>query len=465
MDIALPVEGEQLAPVVESFASLGLDAWILKALGALNIERPTAIQSLSIVPALTGSDVCGKAATGSGKTLAFGIPMLQRLRKAQPKRPEALVLVPTRELAVQVSRVFVNMLQYRHDGKRWAEAVYGGVPIDRQIRSLQRGVDLVVATPGRLVDLADRRAIDLSAVSTLVIDEADLMADMGFMPAVEDILGRLGQNRQTMLFSATLDGDVDRLVSKFMRSPVFVEMPDIDDASSRMTHHFLAADTRDKPEFVEVMTRGADRAIVFARTRDGADRLGDMLSERGVDVGVLTGGVRQGARERILRSFSQGRLNVLVATDVAARGIDINGLPLVIHYDLPDDAKTFVHRSGRTARAGKGGVVVTLVPRAHARRADRLKRDLGIDIPTMVVDLEDPGLPGISSGEEMSGTRLPDGPRERPRSEGRRYSNGGGSSSSYGRPRRNGEFAGRSSDGRGPRSAGGGGVPSRRRYS
>jgi superfamily II DNA/RNA helicase len=392
-------EEEVIATI--SFADLGINQELVRALKRMGVEHPTPIQALTLTDALAGRDICGKASTGSGKTLAFGLPLLQNTKKARSQRPAALVLVPTRELAVQVKEVLSKLVS----GGRglWIEAFYGGVPIDRQIRSLRKGVDILVATPGRLIDLLNRGAISLGELRQIVIDEADLMADMGFLPSVEEILSHASPEHQTMLFSATLDGDIDRVVSRYMSDPLAFEVPKIDQADVTMTHHFYVVDGRDKAAMIEAMSAGSERTLVFVRTRDGAERLTYELEDMGVDAEMLTGGVKQGARERVLRKFSAGRVSVLVATDVAARGLDISGLDLVVHYDMPDDNKSFVHRSGRTARAGEAGVVVTLVQRNQIRSAGRIKKDLGIDGELLKVSLDDPALRGVAVGEVPQG--------------------------------------------------------------
>lgn len=384
-----------------SFSDLGINQELVRALKRMGVESPTPIQALTLTDALAGRDICGKASTGSGKTLAFGLPLLQNTKKARPGRPAALVLVPTRELAVQVREVLSKLVM---GGKGlWIESFYGGVPIDRQMRSLRKGVDIVVATPGRLIDLLNRGSISLGELRQVVIDEADLMADMGFLPSVEEILSHASPEHQTMLFSATLDGDIDRVVSRYMKDPLAFEVPKVDQADVTMTHHFYVVDGRDKAAMIEAMSAGSERTLVFVRTRDGAERLTYELEDMGVDAEMLTGGVKQGARERVLRKFSAGRVSVLVATDVAARGLDISGLDLVVHYDMPDDNKSFVHRSGRTARAGEAGVVVTLVQRNQIRSAGRIKKDLGIEGDLLKVSLEDPALRGVAVGERPRG--------------------------------------------------------------
>ncbi len=384
----------------QSFAGLGVSDSIIRALSQLGIETPSEIQAAAIPEALEGKDVCGKASTGSGKTFAFGIPLVQLAKRSKPLAPNALVLVPTRELALQVRNVLFSLSQTDPAKKVWIEAFYGGVPIDRQIRALRKGVSIVVATPGRLLDLIGRGAMYMNSLERIVLDEADLMADMGFLPDVEEILSHVGNDHQTMLFSATLDGYVDVLRKRHMNNPVTHEVAQNDDRTELMSHHFLYVDSRSKNALLSKVTKGAERSLVFVRTRDSAEVVAQTLYEDGADAELLTGAIKQSARERVLRRFAQGKTQVLVATDVAARGLDISGLDLVVHYDMPDDEKAFVHRSGRTARAGKTGVVVTFVQGNQVRSLLRIQELLGLSQPILKVDLNDPALAGIAQGEQ-----------------------------------------------------------------
>jgi superfamily II DNA/RNA helicase len=368
-------EGNSMSP---TFDALGVAPDLVAGLAAAGINAPMPIQALTIADALAGRDVCGKAGTGSGKTLAFGLPLLQRTGRARPGQPMSLVLVPTRELAVQVGDVLAGLAGAR--GRR-VTVVYGGVPIERHIRALRRGADVVVATPGRLIDLIERRHVSLSQVRITVLDEADRMADMGFLPQVERLLAATHRGRQTMLFSATLDGDVDHLVRRHMNAPVRHEVASPKLTIESMTHHFLSVAESDRAGVVSSMAAGADRTLVFVRTKHGADRLAKRLRQHGVEAGALHGGISQAARQRALDRFAAGTLPVLVATDVAARGLDVAGLDLVVHYDPPQDNKTYLHRSGRTARAGAAGVVVTLVLDHQRRDVRRMQRQLDLDHP------------------------------------------------------------------------------------
>jgi len=342
----------------KTFAALGVAPDLAGALASSGITSPFAIQSLTIPDALAGRDVCGKAQTGSGKTLAFGLPVIMRMSPAKPRRPKALILVPTRELAHQVQEVLTPLAASRNH--RLA-AVYGGAPMDRQIKALTRGVEIVVATPGRLIDLGDRGDISLSDVEMLVLDEADRMVDMGFLPQVEWVLRRLPAEHQTLLFSATLDSDVDHLIRTYVRDParheVVSSMPTVDS----MEHRFLKVHQMDKVKVASAIAQGVFRALVFVRTKRGADRLVVQLRKEGVRAEVLHGDLTQGARQRALQRFTAGDVGLLVATDVAARGLDIDGVDVVIHYDPPEDHKASLHRSGRTARAGEKGVAVSLL--------------------------------------------------------------------------------------------------------
>jgi superfamily II DNA/RNA helicase len=362
-------------PVALSLADLGLPPRMTDALAAQGIDRPFPVQALCIPPALEGRDVCGKAKTGSGKTLAFGVPLLLRVERGTPRRPRGLVLVPTRELALQVHDVLAPLA--KTVDKR-VVAVYGGAPMERQIAALRAGVDVVVATPGRLIDLGERNDLDVSEVSIVVLDEADRMADMGFMPQVEWVLRRLPAVRQTLLFSATLDGDVDHLRRQYLTDPVSLEVESEHETVDEMEHRFIGVHQLDKVKVLEAITRGVERTLVFVRTKRGADRLVLQLGREGVKAAAIHGDLRQAQRERALKNFSDGKLPVLVATDVAARGIHVDGIDIVVHYDPPEDHKSYVHRSGRTARAGESGLVVTLVLWDQRFEVDLLLRRLGV---------------------------------------------------------------------------------------
>ncbi|MCU1495633.1 MAG: helicase, superfamily [Acidimicrobiaceae bacterium] len=384
-----------------SFASLGVDRKLVDSLEAAGISTPFPVQALTIPDAIGGRDVCGKAKTGSGKTLAFGLPMLMRTPRAKPSQPLSLVLVPTRELAVQVTEVLEPL------GKaieRRVGAVYGGADLDKQVRLLEKGLDVVIATPGRLIDLADRGAIDLSCITTLVVDEADRMADMGFMPQVEWLLRHMTAERQTLLFSATLDSAVDMLVKRYLSDPVFHEIQSNQVTVDEMEHRFLKVHQLDKAKVTAAIAGGADKTIVFVRTKRGADRLVDDLRENGVHAAAIHGDLRQGLRERGLSDFSAGKLTTLVATDVAARGLDIDGVDVVVHYDPPEDHKAYLHRSGRTARAGESGIVVTLVLWDQELAVERLQKRLGLRLGMVEVFSNDLRLKDLANWSTEDGS-------------------------------------------------------------
>jgi superfamily II DNA/RNA helicase len=341
-----------------SFSSLGVSAEVEHALAARGIVEPFRIQTLVVPDALAGGDVLGQAPTGSGKTLAFGLPLVERLSPGE-HAPAALVLVPTRELALQVTEELSLLGAPR--GIR-ANAAYGGAPVASQAKRL-RGAHIVVATPGRLSDLVQRRLISLDAIRILVLDEADRMLDMGFLPQVERIVRLLPTRRQTMLFSATLDGEVGKLARAYTTNPsrFEAELPS-QHSDGEVEHRFLAVTAADKVDRLITLLE-ADRglALVFVRTKRGADRLAHKLRARGVESVAMHGDMTQGARERALRRFRSGQVTTLVATDVAARGLDLDAISHVINYDPPEDSKGYVHRVGRTGRAGRTGQGVTFV--------------------------------------------------------------------------------------------------------
>lgn len=386
-----------------TFDALGLRAELVAELAAQGIDTPFPIQEATIRDALAGRDVCGKAATGSGKTLAFGLPLLQRIPGgAAPNAPQALVLVPTRELARQVLDVLRPL--GKAVGIRVAQ-FYGGTSIDRQLRALAKGVDVAVATPGRVIDLIDRGAFSGSAVTTVVVDEADRMADMGFLPQVEWILRRLDAREQTLLFSATLDGDVDVLIHRYLRDPVRHEVEDMVDDSSEVEHRFFAVHELDRVKVLAAISSGVQRTMVFMRTKRGVDRLARQLEREGVRVASMHGDLRQTARERSLRDFAEGKRSVLIATDVAARGIHVDDVDVVVHFDPPEDPKAYTHRSGRTARAGQDGLVVTFVLWNQEREVEQLQRRLGLRQPIIEVFSNDPRLVDVASITEPAPRR------------------------------------------------------------
>jgi superfamily II DNA/RNA helicase len=371
--------------VSPSFAALGVPAGLVTRLAGRGITEPFPIQAATVPDALAGRDVSGRAPTGSGKTLAFGIPLVARVGRARPRRPQGLVLVPTRELAAQVHAELVELAGPSGPS---VLAVYGGVGFERQVKALRRGVDVVVACPGRLADLVARGHVLLDDIGIVVLDEADRMADMGFLPEVRRLLDSVRSDRQTLLFSATLDGDVDVLVRRYQRAPVRHELaPEPDGPGSR--HVFWRAERAERLALVAELVGREWPAIVFCRTRHGADRLTRQLRKAGVTAAAIHGDRSQGQRERALAGLASGSVQALVATDVAARGIHVDDVACVVHYDPPGDDKAYVHRSGRTGRAGATGLVVSLVDPAAEKGARALQRSLGL--PT---GLERPGSGG-----------------------------------------------------------------------
>jgi superfamily II DNA/RNA helicase len=372
-----------------TFEALGVSPDLIAALAETGITAPFAIQNLTIGDGIAGRDVCGKAKTGSGKTLAFGLPMLQRVSVAQPKRPTGMILVPTRELAVQVKDALSPL--GKATGVR-VKAMYGGVSMDPQVDALRKGVEIIVGTPGRLIDLLERGEMELSGIEVMVLDEADRMADMGFMPQVQKILYRTTGPHQTMLFSATLDGAVDRLVQKYMVDPVFHEVESDEPTVEQMRHHFLHVHQMDKVKVAAAIANSVDRTMIFRSTKRGADKLVEQLEAIGVKAGAIHGDLRQAAREKALADFSAGKLKVLVATDVAARGIHVDGVDVVIHYDPSHDHKDYLHRSGRTARAGEQGVAVTLMLYNQENEVRVVMRRLRLEQPIVEIFSNDPRL-------------------------------------------------------------------------
>jgi superfamily II DNA/RNA helicase len=382
--------------MTRTFASLGLPDALVEALAESGLTEPFAIQAQAIPDALAGRDVCGKAKTGSGKTLAFGLPALVRTPRSEPNRPRTLVLVPTRELALQVSEV-LDPLGRRVD--RRVAAVYGGAKIERQIAQLAAGADIVIATPGRLIDLVDRKAVSLGDLSLVVLDEADRMVDMGFLPQVEWLLRHIDGEHQTLLFSATLDGAIDHMVRHYLRDPVRHEVASATVTVDEMAHHFLLVHEMDKVRVLASIAKANPRTLVFVRSKRGADRLAIELRKSGVAASAIHGDLQQRFRERALQEFTSGKLPVLVATDVAARGLDIDEIGVVVHYDPPQDAKDYLHRSGRTARAGESGVVVTLVLWNEELEVRRLMKRVGLTLPIVQVFSNDARLADLATWE------------------------------------------------------------------
>jgi len=371
------------------FADLGIDQDLVDALAERGITAPFEIQALAIPDGLAGRDVCGKAKTGSGKTLAFGLPLIQRLPKAKPRYPTGLTLVPTRELAVQVCKELAPLAAVRG---LTVEAIYGGAPIEKQTAALARGVDFVVANPGRMIDLIQQGEVSVTDLEGVVIDEADRMADMGFMPQVEWILRHAEKDHQTLLFSATLDGMVGALISRYQNDPVTYQVASREVTVAEMEHRFLAVHEMDRVRVAARIIGASSRTIIFSRTKWGADKLTGKLVGENVKAAAIHGDLRQAQREKALADFIAGKIECLVATDVAARGIHVDDVEVVIHYDPPSDAKTYVHRSGRTARAGESGMVVSLVLWNEELEVRKLLRRLGMKQPIVEVFSNDERL-------------------------------------------------------------------------
>jgi superfamily II DNA/RNA helicase/cold shock CspA family protein len=374
-----------------TFADLGVPADVVALLERDGITTPFPIQEATLPDALAGRDVSGRAPTGSGKTLAFAIAVVEALAgstRSKARRPRGLVLVPTRELAAQVCGVLSPLAKAR---SLTVTAVYGGAGYGPQLRALREAVDVLVACPGRLEDLIERRDVSLQDVSIAVVDEADRMADMGFLPAVRRILDQAAADRQVLLFSATLDGEVDVLVRRYQTNPVRHEVELTEASSGEVRHMFWKVDRNDRVTLAAKVVAGHQSSIVFCRTRHGADRLSRQLVNAGVHAVALHGSRTQAQRDGALKAFHSGAARVLVATDVAARGIDVENVSCVLHFDPPSDHKDYVHRSGRTGRAGADGTVISLVTPDQSGSARTMQRALGLP-----QTLEQPtGLPPV----------------------------------------------------------------------
>ncbi|WP_243770100.1 DEAD/DEAH box helicase [Amycolatopsis acidicola] len=415
-DTSHPLQaGAEVEDENPTFAEFGVRPEIVRALNEAGIERTFAIQALTLPLALAGDDLIGQARTGMGKTLGFGVPLLQRITTPGDGTPQALVVVPTRELCLQVAHDLTDAA--KHLGVRTL-AIYGGRPYEQQIDALRKGVDLVIGTPGRLLDLAEQRHLVLGKVGALVLDEADEMLDLGFLPDIERILGMVPEQRQTMLFSATMPGPIITLARTFLNRPTHIRAEENDAGAvhERTTQFVYRAHSLDKPELVARVLQAADRGLtmVFTRTKRTAQKVADDLAERGFAAAAVHGDLGQGAREQALRAFRSGKIDVLVATDVAARGIDVDDVTHVINYQTPEDEKTYVHRIGRTGRAGKTGVAITLVDWDEETRWKLISDTLNLGIPEPVETystskhlFSDLGIPEDATG------RLPLGKRTR----------------------------------------------------
>ncbi len=379
-----------------TFADLGLAPELLAVLTEAGFETPFPIQAMTIPDGLAGVDVLGKAKTGSGKTLAFGLPIVEGLESAEPFHPRALVLVPTRELAMQVTRDLAPLVAARNFN---LVTVYGGASMQAQIDALDAGVELIIATPGRLIDLMERRKARLDDISVVCIDEADQMADMGFMPQVRKIMAAVPDDHQTYLYSATLDSQVQELVNKYMTDPVSHEVESDSDHVDTLEHRFLKVHHLDKPKMAAEISRAADRTLMFTRTKWAADDLTKRLREIGINAAAIHGDLPQQKREQSLSRFRDGKATVLVATNVAARGLHIEGVDIVVHYDPPDDPKTYLHRSGRTARAGEEGLVVTLVEWDQVNEVLGIQRRAGLNVPIIKMFSNDERVSDLFSWE------------------------------------------------------------------
>ncbi|WP_344475594.1 DEAD/DEAH box helicase [Nonomuraea monospora] len=410
LDAVMPTLGDTSAaaetpaaePGPSEFELLGLPKPLVNGLAKLGFDSPFPIQSATIPDVLAGNDVLGRGQTGSGKTLAFGLPTMARIAgvKPAPGRPHAMILVPTRELALQVHDALEPL--GRGLGLRM-KVVVGGMSMGKQIEALRRGVDVVIATPGRLGDLIRQGECSLGDVEVSVLDEADHMCDLGFFPVVTDLLAQTPADGQRLLFSATLDGDVDKLVQRFLKNPITHSVAPATSPVDTMEHHVMQVTRDDKFDVTAEIANREGRTIIFVRTQHGVDRLCKQLARVGVKSGGLHGGKRQNQRTRILSEFREGSVNVLVCTDVAARGIHVDNISLVLHVDPPQDHKSYLHRGGRTARAGEKGTVVTLVLPNERRSTDALTRRAGIHPFRLKAT---PGHPRLA---EVTGARTPSG--------------------------------------------------------
>jgi superfamily II DNA/RNA helicase len=445
-----PYKGDtpmDISPV--TFADLGLPSVLVDELASQGILAPFPIQQATIADALSGRDTLGRGRTGSGKTLAFCLPMLTRLHESnKPRdrfRPRAVILVPTRELANQVRDVLVPLADAL--GMRTA-TVYGGVSYTGQINAMRNGVDIVVACPGRFIDLMESGQIELDAVECTILDEADHMAELGFLEHVTRILEKTPREGQRLLFSATLDRGIDKLVRKFLQNPVTHEVESTEENEAQMTHYFFQVTQGNRFDIIADLCAAPGRALVFTRTKHGARKLAAALVENGIPAVELHGDLSQAVRARNLAALSAGKVDTLVATDIAARGIHVDDIALVIHADPPEEHKAFLHRSGRTARAGAEGTVITMVTENMRRHTKRLAKDAGIDPIMKTVVKGDPILTEVAPGEREL--------KEMPNLEERRPQRGGGGGGRSGGPRRGGsKFGGggqrRDRDDRGPR--------------
>ncbi|RLK54679.1 superfamily II DNA/RNA helicase [Actinokineospora cianjurensis] len=438
--------GAPVKPTAPTFAELDVKPEIVRALAEAGIERTFAIQELTLPLALAGEDLIGQARTGTGKTLGFGVPLLQRIVTPGDGTPQALVVVPTRELCLQVTADIRDA--GKHLGIR-VLSIYGGRPYEPQVAALRKGVDIVVGTPGRLLDLAEQKHLVLGKVRGLVLDEADEMLDLGFLPDIERILRMVPDQRQTMLFSATMPGPIITLARTFLTRPTHIRAEENDaSAVHERTEQFVyRAHSLDKVEVVarSLQAEGRGLTMIFTRTKRTAQKVADDLTERGFAAGAVHGDLGQGAREQALRAFRSGKVDVLVCTDVAARGIDVTDVTHVINYQCPEDEKTYVHRIGRTGRAGKTGVAITLVDWDEEKRWKDISDALGLDKPAPVETystsehlFSDLGIPAGSTGRLPIGMRTRAGLDAEPEEDfgGKRRGSGAGAGAGAGRTKR-----------------------------
>ncbi|MEU9230081.1 DEAD/DEAH box helicase, partial [Streptomyces massasporeus] len=396
-------EATEDAPEV-TFADLGLPEGVVRKLAQNGVTTPFPIQAATIPDALAGKDILGRGRTGSGKTLSFGLPTLARLAggRTEKHKPRAVILTPTRELAMQVA----DALQPYGDvvGLKM-KVVCGGTSMGNQIYALERGVDVLVATPGRLRDIINRGACSLENVEVAVLDEADQMSDLGFLPEVTELLDQVPAGGQRMLFSATMENEISTLVKRYLSNPVTHEVDSAQGNVTTMSHHILIVKPKDKAPVTAAIASRKGRTIIFVRTQLGADRIAEQLCDSGVKADALHGGMTQGARTRVLEDFKKGYVNALVATDVAARGIHVDGIDLVLNVDPAGDHKDYLHRSGRTARAGRSGTVVSLSLPHQRRQIFRLMEDAGVDASRHIIQgagAFDPEVAEITGARSMT---------------------------------------------------------------
>ncbi len=456
-----------------SFESLGLAPFLLRALSEQGYETPTAIQEQAIPLALAGRDLLAGAQTGTGKTAAFGLPLLQHLATSSqevsnggPRKPRALILTPTRELATQVHDSLRGYSKYLRIP---SACIYGGVGMGNQLDILRRGVDLLVACPGRLIDHIERRSIDLSGIEVLVLDEADRMLDMGFLPSIKRILAKLPkQNRQTLLFSATFEESIKQLAMEFMRNPEQIQVTPKNTVAELITHRVHPVDgSRKRDLLLHLLAQDSrEQTLVFARTKHGSDKLAAFLDKSGIKTAAIHGNKSQGQRLRALADFKAGRVTVLVATDIAARGIDINELPKVINFDLPMVAEDYVHRIGRTGRNGATGEAISLVAQDEVKLLRQIVRLLGRDMDIRDVpgfELQVPirwgnSAPGKADSDMGDRAVRKTSHARRPHGDAPRHAHAGPKKPGGGRREGGGNGAGqaRSAQGQGQRRGGGG---------